>query len=57
MMLKPHTPQSLSLSQINTGFFYFGISIQRLFFSSISPYYSEVNPAAKGLEKLQQGLA
>lgn len=57
-MLKPHTPQSLSLSQINTGFFFFfGISIQRLFFSSISPYYSEVNPAAKGLEKLQQGLA
>ena len=56
MMLRPHTPQSLSLGQINTGFF-FGISIQRLFFSSISPSYSEVNPAAKGLEKLQQGLA
>ena len=57
MMLRPHTPQSLSLGQINTGFFFFGISIQRLFFSSISPSYSEVNPAAKGLEKLQQGLA
>ena len=57
MMLKPHTPQSLSLSQINTGFFFFGISIQRLFFSLISPSYSEVNPVAQGLEKLQQGLA
>ena len=54
MMLKPHTPQSLSLGQINT---FFGISIQRLFFSSISPSYSEVNPVGKGLEKLQQGLA